>query len=525
MKEGCYLVLDVGTTSVKVSVMDRNFCVKYTSIREYQLEASGSQVELEPEVYTRSAAEGIREAVRAGQVIGLRGIAVTTQGETLIPVDRDGVPLSKAIVWLDGRAEDQAKEIQAKIPEDLFYEKTGIPGCNGLCPVSKLLWIREQKPEVYEQAKYFLLLEDYLIFWLTGRFATEKSLLCTTGYFDIQKDELWEEILDRFSIEKEKIPPVYECGTVVGNVLPVRAEELGLSGNADSGQEGGIPVVTAAMDQICSALGAGNCFSGMVTETTGTAMCIGETVERYQLLEKARIPVYRHGVPGKYMLLAVCMTAGMTLKWFKDVFCRSEQEEAEKNGVSVYEILDQMAESAEPLCGGLRMLPYLSGSVQPFDAPGLEGSIHGISLRHTKADFVRSIMEGVGFMLRENLELLECITGEKIDKISSMGGGAKGDCWCQIKADISGAVIQAGGQPETTSAGAAVLCAVGIGDYPSVEEAAQDAGMAGHQENGDRVFCPDDTLTELYAQAYREYKAYLEQEVKLSQSLSSAGEE
>lgn len=518
MKEGCYLILDVGTTSVKVSVFDRNFRAEYVSVREYQLKASGERVELDPEVYTRAAAAGIREAVKKGKICQLRGIAVTTQGETLIPVDQDGDALSKAIVWLDDRAEEQAARIRAQIPEKLFYEKTGIPSCSGLCPVSKILWIRDHMPDVYARTRYFLLLEDYLIFWLTGRFATEKSLLCTTGYFDVQEDRLWEEILDRFSIEKEKFPPVYECGSVVGKLLPERAVELDLP-------EMGIPVVTAAMDQICSALGAGNCFPGMVTETTGTAMCIGETVEKYQILEQARIPVYRHGVPGKYMLLAVCMTAGMMLKWFKDVFCRQEQEKAEKSGVSVYEILDRLAEGAAPLCGGLLILPYLSGSVQPWDAPGLKGSIHGMSLEHTKADFVRAVMEGVGFMMRENLELLEQITGARIEKVSSMGGGARGDCWCQIKADISGAVIQTGGQPETTSAGAAVLCAAGIGDHSSVEEASRAAGRAGRQGAEERIFRPDQVLREQYSSAYEEYKRYLEQEVKLSRSFSTAGEE
>lgn len=504
VKKGEYLILDVGTTSVKVSVLTRNFQMTAHSSREYTLEAWENKVELKPEKYISAAFEGIREVLKQDCIHEIRGIAVTTQGETLIPVDEKGRPLGNAIVWLDRRAEEQGERIRSLIPDDIFYKKTGIPQCNGLCPVSKLLWIKENRKEVYEKTKYFLLLEDYLIYWLTGKFATERSLLSTTGYYDIQNDCLWTELMEKIGLDQDKIPPVCDCGSRVGGLLPEIAEKLGISYGAQ--------VITAAMDQICSALGGGNYSKGTVTETTGTAMCVGATADRYTIQPECKIPVYRHYEKNKYMYLAVCMTAGMALKWFKDVFCKEEQKRAEEMGISVYELLDQMAENAQHSCGDLLMLPYLSGSVQPYEAPGLCGSFHGISLGNTKEDFLRSIMEGVGFMLKENLELLEKVLGKRVQQITSMGGGAKGKCWCQIKAEIADVVIRSCSQSETTSVGAGILCAKGLGDYASVEAAA-----AVMEESAKAcMYFPRQEKVILYQQAYEKYLKYLKQEVKLA---------
>lgn len=225
--------------------------------------------------------------------------------------------------------------------KDVFYQKTGIPECNGLCPVSKILWFLEEEPELYQKTAYFLLLENYIIYKLTGFIVTEKSLLCNTGYFNMQTDEVWTELLVRAGIDPEKIPPAMDCGKMVGELSEEAVKETGLCA--------GTKVVTGAMDQVCGALGAGNDKAGELTETTGTALCIGKTIKSGPIHTTYQIPVYRHYRKELQLLLPVCMTAGLALKWFKDTFCRFETEKAARAGRDIYDILSDMAETSPPL--------------------------------------------------------------------------------------------------------------------------------------------------------------------------------
>lgn len=327
-----YLIFDIGTTSVKVSLVEEAFQIVKCVSTEYQLHTKGDRVELNPEVYWESIKQGIAQIAKETTLAGIGGITITGQGETLIPIAKDGTVLHPAVVWLDNRAKDQAKQIQKLITQEEFYKATGIPECNGLCPVSKLLWFLQELPSVYKASRYFLLLEDYIIYRLTGRVVTEKSLLSTTGYFHLGMDGLWSDLLKQLGIDADKIPQVQECAAAVAELLPEVAAELGLPQKAT--------VVTGAMDQVCGAVGAGNTAHGMVTETTGTALCIGETIRKREIDTAYNIPVYRHYCSQLQLLLPVCMTAGMALKWFKDNFCQWEQQAAEGASQDIYEALN-----------------------------------------------------------------------------------------------------------------------------------------------------------------------------------------
>lgn len=414
-----FLTIDVGTTAVKVCAVTEDFEILAYKTREYPLKTEGKRVTIPAEEYWKYAKEGIRVVVESCGGGKIAGIAVTTQGETLIPADAQGNPLYDAVVWLDGRAGEQAGKINRMVSPEEFYQKTGVPECNELCPVSKLLWFMEKEPEVYRQARYFFLLEDYIIFRLTGRAVTEKSLLSTTGYFDITEDRVWNEILNQIGFDANKIPEAMDCGQIVAQVSEETARELGLGKDT--------LVVTGAMDQVCGALGAGNRAPGMLTETTGTALCIGKTMEKTRINPDYPIPVYRHYKKDLQLLLPVCMTAGMALKWFKDTFCEKEVEEAARTGEDVYNLLNHLAEESQTLAGGVIMLPYLAGSLQPYQKPEFRGGFLGVGLESRKCDFVRALMEGVSFMLKENLQLLEKLGGSESEFLISMGGGAKSD--------------------------------------------------------------------------------------------------
>jgi len=412
-------------------------------------------------------------------------------------VDKTGKALHNAIVWLDERASAQAERISGRFPPEAFYSRTGIPECNGYCPAAKLLWIKEKEPEIYEKTHKFLLLEDYILSRFSGDFVTEKALLCTTGYFDIIRDEYWKEMLDFMDIDTDKLPRPLECGAVLE--AKVKAEicsEMNLSSE--------VKLISSAMDQMTAAAGAGNLEPGIITETTGTGMCIAATSENPDFSNPRRLTIYRHIYPKKYLIIPVCMTAGLVLKWFKDEFCADLSSEAAAKGDSVYTLIDEIVSKTQALSNGLILIPYLNGVLQPDNNPSARGVFYGMALNTGRPEFLRAIMEGIGFMLKENIELIEQVQGRRASEIRSLGGGAKSKTWRQIKADINGIPIAGMSENECTALGAAILAAVALGFYKDAASAAAASNMVLERNK------PQPALIEQYEAAYRKYRSIYE---------------
>jgi len=489
------LTFDIGTTAVKASLFDDSLSLLESATREYELIAEKNlYVELDAETYWERIAHCVKLllARRPQAAREIQGIGITTQGETLIPVDESGKALRRAIVWLDGRAVEESATIRSLFDEKTFYAKTGIPDCNGLCPVSKLLWIKKQEPELYAKTYKFLLLEDYIIMRFTGKFVSEKSLLSTTGYFDIAQDRVWDEMLTRIGVDKGKIPEALECGIPVAAILPEVAEELGLPRGA--------VIITGAMDQTAGALGAVNVAPGVLSETTGTALSIAVTCENPDFSDARRLTIYRHVSRGRYLYIPICMTAGIVLKWFKDEFCADLVAEAEAGSESVYDLMGKLAESAPLGANGLVLLPYFTGVTQPDNNPAAKGAFLGVGLDTKRRHFIRAIFESIAFMLRENIELIESITGVHIEEIRSLGGGSRSAIWSQIKADVTGKGIRIMAESECASLGAAILVAVAQGHYASVENAAAASNAVRNS------FDPLPENSRAYEKGYATYK-------------------
>ncbi|HUX39888.1 MAG TPA: FGGY family carbohydrate kinase [Rectinemataceae bacterium] len=489
------LAFDIGTTAVKASLFDDKLALLASSSIEYELIAERSlHVELDAETYWKGIVHCVKEILAKAprSAKDIRGIGITTQGETLIPVDASGTALRRAIVWLDGRAVDESATIRALFDEREFYAKTGIPDCNGLCPVSKLLWIKNREPELYANTYKFLLLEDYVIMRLTGKFVSEKSLLSTTGYFDIAQDRLWEEMLRRIGVDQEKIPEALECGTIVSKILPEVAAELGLPFD--------VLIVTGAMDQTAGALGAVNVAPGLLSETTGTALSIAVTCENPDFWNEKRLTIYRHISKGRYLYIPICMTAGIVLKWFKDEFCADLIAESAAGSESVYDAMGKLAETTPVGANGLVLLPYFAGVTQPDNNPAARGVFLGVGLDTKRGHFIRAIFESIAFMLRENIELIESITGVRVAELRSLGGGAKSAIWSQIKADVTNRKISTMAESECASLGAAILVAVALGSYASAASAATEANEV-HSS-----FEPEARNSAVYEKSYLTYK-------------------
>lgn len=214
----CILTLDVGTTSVKTGLFDYSLNRLCMVSEEYSLETEGNMVEADSEKYIDAIKKNIKKITEAVPEAEIKAVTATTQGETFIPVSKDGKALRKAIVWLDSRAGEEAEYISGKISQKDFARVTGLPELTGACPIAKLLWIKNNEEDIYNSCEKFLYLEDYIIFRLTGKIVTEKSLVTSGGYFDIDKDKYWEEILNVADISIEKLPKAVECGENCGSL-------------------------------------------------------------------------------------------------------------------------------------------------------------------------------------------------------------------------------------------------------------------------------------------------------------------
>ncbi len=430
-----FLGVDVGTTSMKAAVFSQTGEELSSATLDYTLRQDGNVVEFDTESYWHLLNQAIETVTKDVKVDAM---SVDTQCETLILTDEDGNPVRDAIVWLDNRAEEQAKKIEAHFGEQKVYEITGQPEVTATWPACKLLWVKENEPEVWEKTKKIFLLEDYLLYKMTGAFVTEKTLQSSSIYLDIHKGDWWQEMLDFIGVSKNQLPALKESAEVVGTYQ-------------------GMTVVTGAMDQVAGAIGAGVVKKGIMSEMTGTTMVLFVPTDEIPAYDRgSKIPLH-YNYDGGYVRLLWTSTAGMSLKWFKNSFCEAND----------FRELDDLAASVPPGCEGLVMLPHLCGSTMPRYNPEARGAFYGITLQHTRAHFVRSILEAVSCMLKSNLDYI----GMDIDEIRLMGGGAKSPLWCQIKADMTNTRLVTLKKNETACLGSAILAGVGVGAYASVEEA------------------------------------------------------
>ena len=429
--------IDIGTTSVKTAVFNEALEEKISLTADYMLDAHGDIVEFNGEKYWEIV-KGEIEKVKSELCVD--ALAVDTQCETLILTDEDGNPVRPAIVWLDNRATEEAEIITAHFGHKRVYEVTGQPEITATWPACKLLWVKRNEPEIWAKVKKVFLLEDWILYKMTGKFISEKTLQSSTIYFDIHKAEWWGEMLDFIGVSPDMLPALYSSAVEVGAY-------------------GEIKVVTGAIDQIAGAIGAGVVKKGIVSEMTGTTMVIfmpSDNVPEYD--EKSIVPCH-YNYDDKYCLLSWTPTAGMALKWFKNALCENFS----------FRELDELAESVPAGSDGVTFLPYLCGSTMPKYNPAARGSFTGLTTEHHRGHFVRAVMESVTCMLKSNLDYL----GLDVDEIRAMGGGANSPLWCQMKADMTGKRLVTLKNKETACLGSAILAAVGVGAFESVEKAAE----------------------------------------------------
>lgn len=456
------LGIDVGTTSVKAGLYDEKLNEIASYSVDYTLISSGDRVEFDADEYINLLLDCIDKA-SAGYVPD--AIAIDTQCETLILADENGVPLRNAIVWLDNRASEEAEEIEGYFGGEKIYTVTGQPQTAAAWPACKLLWLRKNEPDVFANINRIFLLGDWLVYKLTGNFVTEGTIQSSSLYFDINTGDWWDGMLEFVGISRHMLPCL-------------------LKSTDTAGKYKSIPVIMGAMDQIAGAVGAGAVLPGIVTEMTGTTLAVFASCKKIPPYQAGSVIPCHYNYNGSYCRLMWTSAAGLALKWFKNEFCES----------SSFRELDGLAERVLPGAEGVSFVPHLCGSTMPVYDPSASAAFCGVRLGHSKAHFIRAVMESVAFMLKE---CLDCIDGD-ITEIRSSGGGANSALWCGIKADVTGKTIATLTKKECATLGSAIFAGVGIGAFGSVEEAAKMI------ETGKRYFPAGNDYSEAY-ERYRDY--------------------
>lgn len=486
------LSVDAGTTASKISLFDERGELIAISGQEYSLLTPASlAVEIEAGTLWNALKRGVSEVLSKSKVDKneIRALGISAQGETFVPIDKEGAPLRNAIVWLDNRAQQEAEILSKEFDQQSTYKITGQVSIVPTWPASKILWIRRNEPEVFRKTFKYLLVEDYLIHKMTGKFVAEGSLLCSTVYWNINTRKWWGEMLDILEITPDQLPEIRESGEAVGELTPSVASELGLSSRT--------VVSTGALDQAAGATGVGNIRPGTFSENTGAALAICAPLEAPLFDPKGRMPIHYFVKPASYMAHTFT-TGGMVLKWFRDNFCQQEMQVAAATGVDAYDLLGVEASRVAPGCEGMVMLPHLQGAMAPEANPKAKGVFYGFTLRHTKAHFVKAIMEAVAFIVRRNMATLQDL-GIRVEEIRTLGGGAKSSVWKQIEADITQRPVLTMKNGEAPCLGAAILAGKAIGMYKSIEEACE------RMISVKKRFEPNPANFETYEKAYLRY--------------------
>jgi xylulokinase len=485
------LGLDVGTSGCKAVIITPAGSVVAESTTEYPMAVPRpGWAEQEPEDWWKAAVESVKQVLASARGDTIAGIGLTGQMHGLVLLDEASKVLRPCIMWNDQRTVSQCAEIEERVGREKLIELAGKPALTGFT-AGKILWVREHEPEVYRRARHVLLPKDYVRYQLTGELAMDVADGSGTLLVDVRKRAWSDELLRLLDIPREWLPTLHESHEVVAEVSAEAAAATGLCA--------GIPVVAGAGDQAAQSIGTGIAREGVVSVTIGTSGVVFAATNEYRFDPTGELHSYCHAVPDTWHLMGVTLSAGGSLRWFRDALCQPEMAEAQRTGRDVYDIITELAATTPAGADGLLFLPYLTGERTPHADPNARGVFCGLSLRHTKAHMARAVLEGVTFSLRECLDLL-CDLGQSCARVRVSGGGSRSGFWRQMMADVFGTEIIEVNVTQGAAYGAALLAGVGTGVYANAEQACEQTV----HETGSTKPGPS---AGAYAKVYERYRA------------------
>lgn len=479
---GAYLLgIDVGTSACKVALFSGRGELISQGVGEYAVYyPREGWAEQDPEEWWNIVAKTIRQvllqsAVSPGEIAG---IGVDGQSWSAIAVDKQGKVLCNTPIWTDVRAKGACKSIAEIVAEDELFSVCGNP-LQPSYTLPKILWYKENRPDVYQSASHILQSNSFIVYRLTGAVTQDVSQGYGFQCFNM-KTARWEETIIRaLGIKRELFPEIYPCHAVVGRVTKAASALTGLLE--------GTPVVAGGVDAACGTLGAGVISAGQTQEQGGQAGGMSACIDTYAA--DKRLILGFHVVPDKWLLQGGTTGGGGALKWLRGVFS-PECSFAE---------MSELAKTVAPGSDGVVFLPYMAGERSPIWNPDATGVFFGLNYAKTRAHIIRAVMEGVAYALRHNLETADS-AGAKIGTLRAMGGSANSRVWTQIKSDVTGHAVEVPASDTATTLGAAIIAGVGVGVFPGFEAAANACVLV------NRTHTPDKSTSDVYAKGYDTYR-------------------
>jgi xylulokinase len=453
------LAHDLGTTGNKASLYNAEGKLLGSSLSEYGtvFEHTG-WAEQNPDNWWQAVCNSTKQLILQTGIDKNDVACITFSGQMMgcVPLDKHAKPLRNAIIWADQRSSTQEEWLSKQISPEKVYRITGhrLSASYSLC---KILWLRGNQSDIYNSTYKFVHAKDAIVARLTGAFVTDPSDASGMNLYHLEKGTWSDEIVEAARLESNKLPDIKPSTAVVGEVLPDVADEVGLAP--------GTPVVIGGGDGCCAATGAGVMQEGRAYNYIGSSSWIALATDKPIFDPTMRTFTWAHLIPNMFSPCGTMQAAGASYAWARNELAPLKARQAKEQNISSYDLMNQAAETSPVGAKGLLYLPYLLGERSPRWNPKARGAFIGLDIRHTRADMLRSVLEGITLNLRIILDAFTT-QGATIDAVRLIGGGAKGNLWNQIMADIYGVPVQRlAVLEEATSLGAAVAGGVGVGLY------------------------------------------------------------
>ena len=518
MPEKLILSYDVGTTALKACIMDTRFTNLGKRAEEYPVYIpEKGHAEQDPLDWWKAVVKTTNELIREKGINVSNIKALVFSGQTLstVLIGRDGEPLMRSMIWMDARAAPQARKMIGRgllklsgyniFPMLRFLWTTGGgPGLAGKDHLPRIVWVKENMPDLYRDTHKFLDSNGFMIYKATGEAVISRFDAHLTWMMNSRGgNAFWSKsILGRYGIDIEKLPEIKPSTEIAGRLSREAAHELNIPE--------GIPVVVGAGDVASVAVGSGAVKAGEHFVYIGTSDFMGAHVESRKTDISHYMASVSSAIPHLYLYTGEQETAGTCLDWVKDEIFK---EETIKQGDKIYRLLDEAASKISPGSKGLIFTPWLSGEKTPIDNDTIRGGFHNLSIEHTREHMVRAVMEGVALNIRWAFRCMEKKIGEA-KSINFVGGGAMSEIWCQIIADVLNRQMRQIDNPREAGArGAAMIAAVALGTYRDFSAAAARIKVVG-------VFNPNPKNSRLYDRLFIEFKELYERHKSICKEMN-----